>query len=486
MKSLRDILNNVTVEFISGSVDVPVHSLTFDSRRISKGTVFFAIKGEKTDGHRYVQEAADAGASAIVVSEDICLDGTTCIRVNDTAETMGQIAANYYESPSKRLKLIGITGTNGKTTIATLLYNLFNRLGHKTGLISTVVNYIGDKKIQAHYTTPDVLTFNRLLQQMADAGCEYCFVEVSSHALEQRRTAGLQFAGAVFTNLTHDHLDYHKSFKNYIYAKKKLFDGLSSDAFALVNKDDKNAKVLLQNCRAEQHEYSVKKPSEYQVQIIESSFDGMQLIIEEKELWTLLSGEFNAYNVAAVFATARLLGARTNDTLSILSALTPVRGRMETINLAERTAVIDYAHTPDALKNVLTTIKAVKMKAQTLITVVGAGGNRDRDKRPIMAKIAQAYSDTLILTSDNPRDEEPVAIIQEMEAGLNKEEHTKVLSITDRRQAIKTAVILSQKGDIILIAGKGHETYQEIKGIRSRFDDKEVVSEFLMNIKQSV
>ncbi len=482
MTILKDILEGVTVKQISGSTDKPVSALTFDSRKVSKGAVFFALKGENADGHKFIQNAINAGACAIVTEKNFNSETASCIQVENSAEAMGIMAANYYKRPSEKLQLIGVTGTNGKTTIATLLYQLFNKLGKKSGLISTVANYIAGEKSPTNHTTPDALSFNQLLQQMVNKGCEYCFAEVSSHALEQKRVAGIHFAGAVFTNITHDHLDYHKTFKNYIYAKKKLFDLLPSQAFALVNTDDKNSKVMLQNCKAKQHSYAISNPADFRVKIIESNFEGMQLELENQELWTLLSGKFNASNIAAVYGVAKLLGEETEQILPVISAFTPVQGRMETINAADRTAIVDYAHSPDALKNVLETIHAVRNAKQRIITVVGAGGNRDKEKRPVMASIVQKYSDIVILTSDNPRDENPEAIIRDMEKGLNKQGTTNVLNITDRLNAIKTAVMLSQKKDIILIAGKGHETYQEIKGIRNKFDDKETVSELLMKI----
>lgn len=485
MKQLKELLKYTKVESIHGIADVSVHALTSDSRRINKGAAFFALKGENFDGHDFVPAAAEAGASVVVVSNARVYEGVTTVCVNDTAEAMGNMARVYYDDPTSKLKLIGITGTNGKTTTATLLYKLFMQLGYKTGLISTVANYVEEKKLQTKYTTPDVLALNRLLRQMSDTGCQYCFAEISSHALEQKRTAGLKFAGAVFANITHDHLDYHKTFKNYIYAKKKLFDNLDEDAFALVNADDRNADVMLQNCKARKHKFAVKSIAEFQSRIIENSFEGMKLEIDEREVWTLLSGEFNAYNITAVYAAARLLGVRKQELLPLISAFTPVRGRMESFNINGITAIVDYAHTPDALENVLRTIQDVKTPAQKLITVVGTGGNRDKEKRPKMARIAFEHSDKVIFTSDNPRFEKPTVIIEDMIAGLSPQEQSETLNIPDRKEALKTAVMIAQTGDIVLVAGKGHETYQEIKGIRSRFDDKEILTEFLENLKKN-
>lgn len=484
MIQISDLLKNVSTEKIDGSVNKSVYALTFDSRRVTKGAIFFAVIGENTDGHKFAQQAADSGAVAVVVSNNQTYKDTTTIQVKDTAVAMGCVAGNYYGNPSKDLQLVGITGTNGKTTTASLLYKLFLDMGYKTGLISTVANYINKKEYSTKFTTPDPITLNRLLRQMVDKGCKYCFAEISSHALEQKRVHGLHFKGAVFTNITHDHLDYHKDFKSYIYAKKKLFDALPKDSFALINADDKNADVMLQNCKAKPYKYAMRTLADFKTSLLESSFEGMKLEMNDTEVWTLMAGDFNAYNITAVFGTAVLLGLRKRDIYTKISAFTPVRGRLETINLSGITAIIDYAHTPDALKNVLHTINAVKTPNQILITVIGTGGNRDRTKRPKMASIAHTNSDKLILTSDNPRNEKPTDIINDMLEGLTKEEEASTLNISDRKEAIKTAVLLASKDDIILIAGKGHETYQEIKGIRSQFDDKEIVTEFL-NIKQT-
>lgn len=485
MKQLRELLKYTNVKAVHGPEDVSVAALTFDSRRITKGAAFFALKGENFDGHDFVPDAAIAGASVVVVSNDTVCEDVTTVQVKDTAVALGTMARAYYDDPTQKLKLIGITGTNGKTTTATLLYKLFKQLGYKTGLISTVINYADDKALPADYTTPDSLALNRLLRQMSDAGCDYCFAEVSSHALEQKRTAGLRFEGAVFTNITHDHLDYHKNFKNYIYAKKKLFDNLDKNAFALVNADDKNADIMLQNCSANIYRYALKSLVDYNTRVIENTFEGLKLEIDNREVWSLLAGEFNAYNLSAVYATARYLGARAQDILQQLSALPPVPGRMESFVIGGITGIVDYAHTPDALKNILQTITPVKTSGQKLITVVGTGGNRDKDKRPIMARIAFDNSDKLVLTSDNPRYERPELITDDMLAGLSKEEQNRVLNITDRKKALKTAVMLAQTGDIVLVAGKGHETWQEIKGIRSRFDDKEILTELLENKKNA-
>ncbi len=483
MKTLNDILKNVQVEKISGSTDIPINNISLDSRTITPNSVFFAVKGHNIDGYKFIPNAIKAGATAIVASQEIPQElhqgKACCVMVQDMQETMGIMASNLYDNPTSKIKLIGVTGTNGKTTIATLLYKLFNNLGKKAGLISTIANYIAQEKIPTQNTTPDIITFNKLLDKMIAQGCEYCFAEVSSHAIDQRRIEQLSFKGVVFTNITHDHLDYHKTFKNYLYAKKRLFDNLPKDAFALVNLDDKNSKIMLQNCNARKYYYAIKQPATFQTKIIEKTFDGMKLQIENQEFWTLLTGNFNAQNITALFATAKILDIPSIEILKTISTLKPIDGRLDTINLAGRTAIVDYAHTPDALLNVLKTIGEIKNNTQKIITVVGAGGDRDKEKRPLLAKIAQQNSDLTILTSDNPRTENPENIINDMKAGISNENENKVISIINRKQAIEQAIKTSQKNDIILIAGKGHETYQETNGVKTHFDDKEIATQIL-------
>ena len=478
-KKLKHICENINLEIVSGSTDILISGISFDSRETKKGHLFVAVKGEHTDGHLFIEKAIKNGAVAVVI-EDLPENESdvTFLKTNSSSKTLALLAANFYDNPSSKIKLIGITGTNGKTTTATLLYDLFLKLGYKVGLISTVKNSINGKNVTAKYTTPDALSFNKLLSEMIEVGCEYCFTEVSSHAIHQNRIAGLEFSGAIFSNITHDHLDYHKTFKEYINVKKQLFDNLSKDAFALTNSDDKNGNVMLQNTKAQKYTYALRSFADFNTKIIEQHIDSMLLETNNKEFWTLLTGRFNAYNLTAIFATAILLNQNEDDVLLAISSLSAVRGRFETVKHKGITAIIDYAHTPDAIINVIQTINELKKAGQSLITVVGAGGNRDKTKRPLMAKAALNGSDKLILTSDNPRNEKPEDIIEDMYKGVEaKKMH--VLKITDRKEAIKTAVILSKSGDIILIAGKGHENYQEVNGIRSHFDDKEIVEEFL-------
>lgn len=460
-----------------------VASIEFDSRRVVPGSLFVATRGTKVDGHDYIEKAVDQGATCVVCEDlpAVQRPGVEYIKVDDSHQALSVIAARFYGNPSEKLRLVGVTGTNGKTTTATLLHDLFGKLGYKVGLLSTVVNKIGETQIPTTHTTPDPVTLNSLLSDMVCAGCDYCFMEVSSHALVQRRTAALRFAGGIFTNLTHDHLDYHGTFAEYLRAKKSFFDSLPSDAFALTNLDDKNGMVMLQNCAARKKTYSLRSVSDYHCHIVESHLDGTLLRIDNNELWVHFLGRFNAYNVTAIYGAAIELGAPYGEVLSAMSTLHSVDGRFETIRSTDgRLAVVDYAHTPDALQNVLSTIQDIQ-NSGAVITVVGCGGDRDNTKRPIMARIAAELSDRVILTSDNPRGEDPNEILRQMEAGLDPVLRRKVLVIENRAQAIRTAAALASQGDIILIAGKGHETYQEIKGVRSHFDDKEQIRDAFSN-----
>jgi UDP-N-acetylmuramoyl-L-alanyl-D-glutamate--2,6-diaminopimelate ligase len=480
MKNLKDILKSVTVKQITGDDQIVIEEVSFDSRRIVKGTLFVATRGTLTDGHKYIPMAIEKGATA-VLCEELPADiqkGATYILTDDASKALGCVASAFYDYPSSKLKLVGITGTNGKTTTVTLLYRMFKALGFKAGLLSTVKYYVNDQEIEATHTTPDSLQINKLMAKMVEEGCEYCFMEVSSHSVIQSRIAGLQFKGAIFSNLTHDHLDFHKTFEGYLKAKQKFFDDLPSDAFALTNLDDKNGRIMVQNTKALVKTYSLRSMADFRCKVQESHFDGTQLWIDGTEVWTNFIGEFNAYNLLAVYSTAILLGQRKEDILRIISQLTAVSGRFEYLRSNTGvTAIVDYAHTPDALDNVLRSINQLRGGQGQLITVVGAGGDRDRTKRPVMAKVAAENSTKVILTSDNPRSEDPVAIIEEMMKGVNITDRKKVLNITDRREAIRTACMLAQKGDIILVAGKGHENYQEVKGVKHHFDDKEVIRE---------
>ena len=477
---LNELLKNVETLNIIGDVDVEITGVNIDSRRIEKGHLFVAIPGTVTDGHKFIPKAIELGATA-VLCEKIPEEQTpevTYVQVASTEDAVGKAATLFYGDPSRKLKLVGVTGTNGKTTIATLLYNMFRKFGHKCGLLSTVCNYIEGEAIPADHTTPDPIELNRLLAQMVDAGCEYAFMECSSHAIAQKRIGGLKFAGGLFTNLTRDHLDYHKTFENYRDAKKAFFDGLDKDAFAITNADDKNGMVMVQNCKAQIKTYSTRTMADFKAKIIECHFEGMYLDINGKEVGVQLIGKFNVSNLLAVYGAAVMLGKKPEDILLILSTLKSVNGRLEPIHSPEGyTAIVDYAHTPDALENVLNAIHEVLNGKGKVITVCGAGGNRDKGKRPIMAQEAVKQSDKVIITSDNPRFEEPQDIINDMLAGLDQKQMKKVLSIVDRREAIRTACMLAEKGDVILIAGKGHEDYQEIKGVKHHFDDKEVVKE---------
>lgn len=478
---LSELLKNVKPLCIIGSEDVDITGVNIDSRKIEKGHLFVAMKGTQTDGHKFIPKALELGATAILCEDlpEEKAEGVTYIQVASTESAVGPVATVFFGEPSQKLKLVGVTGTNGKTTIATLLYNMFRKFGHKCGLLSTVCNYIEGEAIPADHTTPDPIELNRLLHQMVEADCEYAFMECSSHAIAQQRIGGLKFTGGLFTNLTRDHLDYHKTFENYRDAKKAFFDSLSKDAFAIINADDKNGNVMVQNCKAKVKTYSTRTMADFRARIIECHFEGMYLEIDGREVGVQFIGKFNVSNLLAVYGAAIMLGKKPEDILVILSTLKSVAGRLEPIRSKEGvTAIVDYAHTPDALENVLNAIHEVlEGKSGQIITVCGAGGNRDKGKRPLMAQEAAKQSDRVIITSDNPRFEEPQDIINDMLAGLNAQQMKKTISITDRKEAIRTACMMAQKGDVILIAGKGHEDYQEIKGVKHHFDDREVVRE---------
>ena len=477
---LNELLKNVNTLSITGDVEVEITGVNIDSRRIERGHLFVAIPGTVTDGHKFIPKAIELGATAVLCEKmpEEQIPEVTYVQVASTEDAVGKVATLFYGDPSRKLKLVGVTGTNGKTTIATLLYNMFRKFGHKCGLLSTVCNYIEDEAIPADHTTPDPIELNRLLAQMVDAGCEYAFMECSSHAIAQKRIGGLKFAGGLFTNLTRDHLDYHKTFENYRDAKKAFFDGLDKDAFAITNADDKNGQIMVQNCKAQVKTYSTRTMADFKAKIIECHFEGMYLDINGKEVGVQFIGKFNVSNLLAVYGAAVMLGKKPEDILLILSTLKSVNGRLEPIHSPEGyTAIVDYAHTPDALENVLNAIHEVLNGKGKVITVCGAGGNRDKGKRPLMAQEAVKQSDKVIITSDNPRFEEPQDIINDMLAGLDQKQMKKVVSIVDRREAIRTACMLAEKGDVILIAGKGHEDYQEIKGVKHHFDDKEVVKD---------
>ncbi|OFY40376.1 MAG: UDP-N-acetylmuramoyl-L-alanyl-D-glutamate--2,6-diaminopimelate ligase [Bacteroidetes bacterium GWF2_40_14] len=475
---LSKLLNSVMVLSVSGNREVDILSVCFDSREVKDGSLFVAVKGGTSDGHDYIGKAVEAGAAAVIceVAPSFSLP-VTVVCVEDSHKALGFVASSFYDNPSDKLKLVGITGTNGKTTTVTLLYQLFSGLGYKCGLLSTIANYVYDKRTEATHTTPDPIETNALLAGMAAAGCEYCFMEVSSHSLDQSRVCGLNFTGAIFSNITHDHLDYHKTFQEYIRVKKRFFDNLPPTAFALTNIDDKNGLVMLQNTLAHKYTYSCTSPADFNCRIIEKGLDGMLVRIDSREVWTRFIGEHNAYNLLSVYSSAILLGADKEEVLVQLSSLTSVSGRLEYLKgLNNLTAVVDYAHTPDALENVLKTLKDCAGESE-IVAVFGCGGNRDKSKRPEMAQIAARYSDKIIVTSDNPRFEEPESIIEDIKAGFTPKECAGVLFITDRREAIKTALLMSKEGSIILVAGKGHENYQDVKGVKHHFDDKEVISE---------
>ena len=481
---LKELLKDIPVVAVVGSEDIEITGVNIDSRRIKEGHLFVAMKGTQVDGHKFVPKAVELGAKA-VLCEDMPEDkaeGVTYVQVESTEDAVGKVATTFHGNPSTKLKLVGVTGTNGKTTIATLLYNMFTKMGHKCGLLSTVCNYIVDEAIPADHTTPDPIELNALLDRMVQAGCEYAFMECSSHAIAQKRIGGLTFAGGIFTNLTRDHLDYHKTFENYRNAKKAFFDSLPKTAFAITNADDKNGMVMVQNTKATVKTYSTRSVADFKARIIECHFEGMYLEMDGHEVGVQFIGKFNVSNLLAVYGAAVMLGKSPEDVLVVMSTLHSVSGRLEPIHSPEGyTAVVDYAHTPDALENVLNAIHEVLDGKGHVITVCGAGGNRDKGKRPLMAQEAVKQSDKVIITSDNPRFEEPQDIINDMLAGLNAQQMKKVISIVDRREAIRTACMMAQKGDVILIAGKGHENYQEVKGVKHHFDDHEVVKECFKN-----
>ena len=481
---LQELLKNIKPSVIEGNTDIEISGVNIDSRKIRKGHLFVAMRGTQVDGHKFIDKALESGAKAILCEEfpQDKKDGICYILVDSTEDAVGKVATLFYGDPSKHLKLVGVTGTNGKTTIATLLYNMFLKFGYKVGLLSTVCNYIDDKAVPADHTTPDPIELNELLSEMVKAGCEYAFMECSSHAIHQKRIGGLRFTGGIFTNLTRDHLDYHKTFENYRNAKKAFFDGLPKTAFAITNADDRNGMVMVQNTKATIKTYSTCQMADFRARIIEMHFAGMYLDIDGHEVGVQFIGKFNVSNLLAVYAAARMLGKQPEEILVAMSTLHSVSGRLEPIQSPDGyTAIVDYAHTPDALENVLNAIHEVLNGKGKVITVCGAGGNRDKGKRPLMAQEAVRQSDRVIITSDNPRFEEPQDIINDMVAGLNKDEMKKVITITDRKEAIKTACMMAQKGDVILVAGKGHENYQEIKGVKHHFDDKEVLHEIFGN-----
>ena len=477
---LTDLIKNVNPVNVAGPTDIEITGINIDSRRIKDGHLFVAMRGTQVDGHKFIPKAVELGAKAVLCEDmpEQKADGVTYVQVASTEDAVGKAATAFYGDPSRKLRLVGVTGTNGKTTIATLLYNMFTKLGHKCGLLSTVCNYIVDEKVPADHTTPDPIELNELLARMVEAGCEYAFMECSSHAIAQKRIGGLHFTGGIFTNLTRDHLDYHKTFENYRDAKKAFFDSLPKSAFAITNADDKNGMVMVQNCKANIKTYSTRTVADFKGRIIECHFEGMYLDIDGHEVGVNFIGKFNVSNLLAVYGAAVMLGQQPEDVLVTLSTLHSVNGRLEPIHSPEGyTAVIDYAHTPDALENVLNAIHDVLGGKGHVITVCGAGGNRDKGKRPLMAQEAVRQSDKVIITSDNPRFEEPQDIIDDMLAGLNAQQMRKVLTIVDRKEAIRTACMMAQKGDVVLIAGKGHEDYQDIKGVKHHFDDHEVVRE---------
>ena len=476
MAVLADLLKNVKVIGINGNPDVEINGMELDSRQVKPGGLFFAVKGTVTDGHKFIPKALENGAVAVVCQDlpETMPEGVTFVKLENTEHAVGQIATDFYGDPTSKMKLVGVTGTNGKTTIATVLYNMFRRLGFKAGLLSTVCNYVDGQPIPTEHTTPDPITLNRLLAQMVEAGCQYAFMEVSSHAVAQNRIGGLRFAGGIFTNLTRDHLDYHKTFENYRDAKKAFFDNLPKDAFAITNADDKNGMFMVQNTKAQVKTYSTQGMADYRARLLECHFEGMYLEIDGKEVGVQFIGKFNVSNLLAVYGAARMLGKSADDILVVMSTLQSVSGRLQPVRSPEGyTAIVDYAHTPDALDNVLRAIHEVLAGKGKVITVCGAGGNRDKGKRPLMAREAVRQSDRVIITSDNPRFEEPQAIIDDMLAGLTPQQMRKVVAITDRREAIRTACLMAQRGDVILVAGKGHENYQEICGVKHHFDDRE-------------
>ena len=487
MKQLKDILYKVHIEAVHGATDITVSKIEFDSRKIELNDVFVAIRGTLSDGHDYIEKALSLGAIAVICEEfpSVIVNGVTYIKVKDSNEALAFLAANYYDNPSENIRLVGVTGTNGKTTIASLLYQLFKKAGYKVGLLSTVKIMVDEQEFKATHTTPDSLTINKYLDLMVQEGCEFCFMEVSSHGVHQKRTEALRFEGGVFTNLSHDHLDYHNTFAEYRDVKKSFFDNLPKSAFAITNIDDKNGLVMLQNTKAKKLTYALKSYADYKAQILENQLSGLLLKINDNEVWVKLIGSFNAYNLLAIYGVAVELGIEKVEALRLLSELESVSGRFQFIvSDSKITAIVDYAHTPDALENVLKTIDDIRTKNEQLITVVGCGGDRDKTKRPIMAHIASSMSDKAIFTSDNPRTENPETIIEEMEKGVEPQNFKKTVSILDRKQAIKTACQLANPNDIILIAGKGHETYQEINGVRHDFDDLQIVTELLQQLNK--
>ena len=474
---LESLIKNIKPITVVGKTDIDITGINIDSRKIQPGHLFVAIKGTQTDGHAYIEKAIQLGAVAILCEDlpKVC-EGATYIQVASTEDVVGKVATLFYGDPTSKLKLVGVTGTNGKTTIATLLYNMFRKLGYKCGLLSTVCNYIEEEQLPTSHTTPDPIELNQLLSKMVDAGCDYAFMECSSHAIAQKRIGGLRFAGGIFTNLTRDHLDYHKTFENYRDAKKAFFDGLPKSAFAIINADDKNGMYMVQNCKATIKTYSTRAMADFKAKILECHFEGMYLDIDRHEVGVQFIGKFNVSNLLAVYGTAIMLGEKAEDILVVMSTLKSVNGRLDPVRSPEGyTAIVDYAHTPDALENVLNAIHEVLNGKGQVITVCGAGGNRDKGKRPLMAQEAVKQSDKVIITSDNPRFEDPQNIINDMLAGLDKQQMKKVLSIVDRKEAIRTACMMAKKGDVILVAGKGHEDYQEIKGVKHHFDDKEIL-----------
>jgi len=487
MIALKDILYKVTLNAVVGSTSMNVYAVNFDSRKIEKDHLFVAIRGLVADGHDYIETAIKKGATSVVCESlpKKLDDNVTYVEVDNSNKALAIIASNFYENPSKNIRLVGVTGTNGKTTVTSLLYQLFKKAGYKVGLLSTVKIMVDETEYKATHTTPDSLTINKYLSEMNAEGVEFCFMEVSSHGIHQYRTEGLHFEGGIFTNLSHDHLDYHKTFAEYRDVKKKFFDELSSEAFALVNVDDKNGSVMLQNTKAKKYTYALKQYADYKTQILENQFGGLLLKVDDNEVWTRLIGNFNAYNVLSIYATAELLGLEKVEILRLISDLESVSGRFQYVVSDEKiTAIIDYAHTPDALKNVLETINSIRTKNEELITVVGCGGDRDKTKRPKMGHIASALSTKVIFTSDNPRSEKPEDVLSEIESGVEPQNFKKTLTIEDRKQAIKAACQIAQPNDIILIAGKGHETYQEIKGERFDFDDLKIVKELLKQLQK--
>ena len=482
MKILKDILFKVSLEEISGNTHLLIARVQFDSRKVGTGDVFVAVNGTQSDGHKFIPQAIANGATAIVAEQlpEKLNPEITYVKVGNSAKALGIIASNFYDNPSQKLQLVGVTGTNGKSTTVTLLYRLFSKMGYKTGLISTIQNVIGTVQAQASHTTPDPVSLNHLLSQMVEEGCTYAFIEVSSHAVHQERIAGLLFKGGVFTNITHDHLDYHKTFAGYIQAKKYFFDKLPESAFALINKDDVNGQIMTQNCKAKIYTYSLRAMADFKARVVENTINGIQLEIDGNQVFTRLVGRFNAYNVLVTYATASIMGFDSLEILTVISGLQTAEGRFELVkSKGSITTIIDYAHTPDALQNVLDTIVQVRTGNERIITVVGCGGNRDKSKRPVMGKIACDLSNQVVFTSDNPREEDPLTIIEEMKSGLDQNHFKKYLVIVNREEAIKTACSMALPGDIILVAGKGHEKYQEIKGERFPFDDKKTVEDIL-------